>query len=126
MLEDWASRPSPWRSRASKADLAATVVLFIATGLGGLVAFFLGYVFAAGSQYGCAWETSTRACTPWVGWVPSLVEGIVLVAVFIGGIVLAVRVRRRRPAGWAIALGTAAVMAGLALATSLVVEQVVR
>lgn len=84
MLEDWASRPSPWRSRASTADLVVTVSLFVATALAGIAAVVIGWVFAALSQYSCDWETSTRPCTPWVTWVPSLVESIVLVAVFVG------------------------------------------
>lgn len=123
MLENWASRPSPWRSRASTADLVVTVSLFVATALAGIAAVVIGWVFAALSQYSCDWETSTRPCTPWVTWVPSLVESIVLVAVFVGGAVVAGRVRRTRAQGWAVAVGTATVMAIVVSVTWVVVAE---
>ncbi|MCS6547164.1 hypothetical protein NYS50_04665 [Curtobacterium flaccumfaciens pv. flaccumfaciens] len=49
MLEDWASRPSPWRSRASTADLVVTVSLFVATALAGIAAVLIGWVFVVGT-----------------------------------------------------------------------------
>jgi hypothetical protein len=123
MLEEWASRPSPRRSRPSTADLVVTVSLFVATALAGIAAVLIGWVFAALSQYSCDWETSTRPCAPWVTWLPSLVEAIVLVTVFIGGAVMAARVRRTRPQGWAVAVGTATVMAIVVSVTSVVVAE---
>ena len=123
MLEDWASRPSPRRSRASTADLVVTIVLFVAAALARVAAVLVGWVFAALSQYSCDWETSTRPCTPWVTWAPSLVESIVLVAVFVGGAIGAARVRRSRPQGWAVAVGTATVMAIVVSVTSVVVAE---
>jgi len=100
-----------------------TVSLFVATALAGIAAVVIGWVFAALSQYSCDWETSTRPCTPWVTWVPSLVESIVLVAVFVGGAVVAGRVRRTRAQGWAVAVGTATVMAIVMSVTSVIVAE---
>ncbi|EYT62457.1 hypothetical protein H489_0113550 [Curtobacterium flaccumfaciens UCD-AKU] len=100
-----------------------TIVLFVAAALAGVAAVLVGWVFAALSQYSCDWETSTRPCTPWVTWAPSLVESIVLVAVFVGGAIGAARVRRSRPQGWAVAVGTATVMAIVVSVTSVVVAE---
>ncbi|OII13079.1 hypothetical protein BIU97_03955 [Curtobacterium sp. MCBA15_009] len=125
MLEEWASRPSPWRSRSSKLDLAVTIVLFVLLAVAACVAFFLQAAIAAASQYGCDWETSTRVCRPWVGWAPSLGEGVLLLVVFVGGVIAARWVRHRSPRGWAVALVTALVMGMVALGTSAVVAPVV-
>lgn len=108
---------------ALSAVLVVTVSLFVATALAGIAAVLPRWVFAALSQYSCDWETSTRPCTPWVTWLPSLVEAIVLVTVSIGGAVMAARERRTRPQGWAVGVGTATVMAIVVSVTGVVVAE---
>lgn len=90
-------------------DLGITIALFVLIAMSSGVAVVLGWVFGSLSQYGCNWESSTRACNPGMGWQTALAEGVVLLLVVAGGGLLAVRVRRTRPLGWAVALGTAVV-----------------
>ncbi|WP_155896784.1 hypothetical protein [Curtobacterium sp. UNCCL17] len=55
-----------------------------------------------------------------MGVQTAVVEAIVLIVVCTGGGVLAAKVRRKRPLGWLVALGTAAAVA-IALALTLAV-----
>ncbi|WP_139196277.1 MULTISPECIES: hypothetical protein [unclassified Curtobacterium] len=102
-------RRGPHRSGGGfTADLVVSVVLFVLTALLGGIIVVVSYLVGAVSQYGCGWESSTRACNDAAGPQTAIVEAVVVVSICVAGALLAARVRRTRPLGWAVALGTAA------------------
>ena len=111
---------APKPNAAWTVDLVVTIALFVVIAmLSGFAALF-GWVLGTMSQYGCDWESSTRVCNRSMGVQTAVVEAIVLIVVCTGGGVLAAKVRRKRPLGWLVALGTAAAVA-IALALTLAV-----
>lgn len=121
-----AGGPAPDTVAASKpnaawtVDLVVTVALFVVIAMLSGFAVLFGWVLGTMSQYGCDWESSTRVCNRSMGMQTAVVEAIVLVFVCTAGGVLAAKVRRKRPLGWLVALGTAAAGA-IALALTLAV-----
>lgn len=101
-------------------DLVVTVALFVVIAMLSGFAVLFGWVLGTMSQHGCDWESSTRVCNRSMGMQTAVVEAIVLVFVCTAGGVLAAKVRRKRPLGWLVALGTAAAVA-IALALTLAV-----
>lgn len=112
--------PAPKANTASTVDLVATIALFVVIAMLSGFAVLFGWVLGTVSQYGCDWDSSTRVCNRSMGMQTAVVEAIVLVVVCTAGGVLAAKVRRKRPLGWLVALGTAAAVA-IALALTLAV-----
>jgi multisubunit Na+/H+ antiporter MnhB subunit len=112
--------PAPKANTASTVDLVVTIALFVVIAMLSGFAVLFGWVLGTVSQYGCDWESSTRVCNRSMGMQTAVVEAIVLVVVCTAGGVLAAKVRRKRPLGWLVALGTAAAVA-IALALTLAV-----
>ena len=112
--------PAPKANTASTVDLVVTIALFVVIAMLSGFAVLFGWVLGTVSQYGCDWESSTRVCNRSMGMRTAVVEAIVLVVVCTAGGVLAAKVRRKRPLGWLVALGTAAAVA-IALALTLAV-----
>ncbi|MBT1598340.1 hypothetical protein KK108_15255 [Curtobacterium flaccumfaciens pv. flaccumfaciens] len=112
--------PAPKANTASTVDLVVTIALFVVIAMLSGFAVLFGWVLGTVSQYGCDWESSTRVCNRSMGMQTAVVEAIVLVVVCTTGGVLAAKVRRKRPLGWLVALGTAAAVA-IALALTLAV-----
>lgn len=115
---DTVAAPKP--NAAWTVDLVVTVALFVVIAMLSGFAVLFGWVLGTMSQYGCDWESSTRVCNRSMGMQTAVVEAIVLVFVCTAGGVLAAKVRRKRPLGWLVALGTAAAVA-IALALTLAV-----
>lgn len=111
---------APKANTASTVDLVVTIALFVVIAMLSGFAVLFGWVIGTVSQYGCDWESSTRVCNRSMGMQTAVVEAIVLVVVCTAGGVLAAKVRRKRPLGWLVALGTAAAVA-IALALTLAV-----
>ncbi|MCS6577326.1 hypothetical protein [Curtobacterium poinsettiae] len=111
---------APKANTASTVDLVVTIALFVVIAMLSGFAVLFGWVLGTVSQYGCDWESSTRVCNRSMGMQTAVVEAIVLVVVCTAGGVLAAKVRRKRPLGWLVALGTAAAVA-IALALTLAV-----
>jgi multisubunit Na+/H+ antiporter MnhB subunit len=111
---------APKANTASTVDLVVTIALFVVIAMLSGFAVLFGWVLGKVSQYGCDWESSTRVCNRSMGMQTAVVEAIVLVVVCTAGGVLAAKVRRKRPLGWLVALGTAAAVA-IALALTLAV-----
>ncbi|VXA96752.1 hypothetical protein [Curtobacterium sp. 8I-2] len=111
---------APKANTASTVDLVVTIALFVVIAMLSGFAVLFGWVLGTVSQYGCDWESSTRVCNRSMGMRTAVVEAIVLVVVCTAGGVLAAKVRRKRPLGWLVALGTAAAVA-IALALTLAV-----
>ncbi|WP_235517447.1 hypothetical protein [Curtobacterium sp. Leaf154] len=112
--------PAPKANTASTVDLVVTIALFVVIAMLSGFAVLFGWVLGTVSQYGCDWESSTHVCNRSMGMQTAVVEAIVLVVVCTAGGVLAAKVRRKRPLGWLVALGTAAAVA-IALALTLAV-----
>ena len=112
--------PAPKANTASTVDLVVTIALFVVIAMLSGFAVLFGWVLGTVSQYGCDWESSTRVWNRSMGMQTAVVEAIVLVVVCTAGGVLAAKVRRKRPLGWLVALGTAAAVA-IALALTLAV-----
>lgn len=115
---DTVAAPKP--NVARTVDLVVTVALFVVIAMLSGFAVLFGWVLGTMSQYGCDWESSTRVCNRSMGMQTAVVEAVVLVIVCTAGGVLAAKVRRKRPLGWLVALGTAAAVA-IALALTLAV-----
>ncbi len=124
MSEEAATTASPRNARTMSIDLVVTVVLFVLMALAAGAAFLVQWLIAAVSQYGCGRPTSTRACNTAVEWVPSLIEGIVLLAVLIGGAIAAGRARRDGPHGWVAACVTLIALLMVVIITSAVVTEI--
>lgn len=119
-----ATTASRLNSRAMSIDLVATVVLFVLMTLAAGAAFLVQWLLAAVSQYGCGRPTSPHACNTAIGWVPSLIEGVVLLAVLIGGAVAAGRARRDGPHGWVAAGVTLIALVVVVIITAAVVTEI--
>lgn len=115
---DTVTAPKP--NVARTVDLVVTVALFVVIAMLSGFAVLFGWVLGTMSQYGCDWESSTRVCNRSMGMQTAVVEAIVLVFVCTAGGVRAAKVRRKRPLGWLVALGTAAAVA-IAIALTLAV-----
>ncbi|MGY2900068.1 hypothetical protein ACVKXF_002722 [Curtobacterium sp. PvP017] len=115
---DTVAAPKP--NVARTVDLVVTVALFVVIAMLSGFAVLFGWVLGTMSQYGCDWESSTRVCNRSMGMQTAVVEAIFLVFVCTAGGVLAAKVRRKRPLGWLVALGTAAAVA-IAIALTLAV-----
>jgi Kef-type K+ transport system membrane component KefB len=124
MSQEAATTASQRNPRTMRIDLVVTVVLFVLMALAAGAAFLVQWLIAAVSQYGCGRPTSTRACNTAVEWVPSLIEGIVLLAVLIGGAVAAGRARRDGPRGWVAACVTLIALVVVVIITSAVVTEI--
>lgn len=111
---------APKPNAAWTVDLVVAIALFVVIAMLSGFAVLFGWVLGTMSQYGCDWESSTRVCNRSMGVQTAAVEAIVLIVVCTGGGVLAAKVRRKRPLGWLVALGTAAAVA-IALALTLAV-----